>query len=171
MNQRTIMWTFLLVMFLTLPSMLFLVVAVMFVPAIFYVAAILYMISKMPGSSSIGELLTFMLFCGLHIVVYFVIYWIIAAILAKLVSLIPNVIARYVCVFMICAAMTIPMFFPVYGGGGHSGMQWETFGGLVNELERDYGSGATLSVYGGTLILISAIVGFRYWRRRQHAAP
>ncbi len=171
MTQRTIMWAFLVVMFLTLPSMLFLVVAVMFVPAIFYVAAILYMISKMPGSSSIGELLTFMLFCGLHIVVYFFIYWIIAAVLAKLVSLIPNAAARYVSVFLLCAAMTIPMFFPVYGGGGHSGMQWETFGGLVKELERDYGSGVTLSVYGGTLVLIGAIVGFRYWRRRGRAVP
>lgn len=171
MTQRTIIWTLVVAMFLTLPSMLFLVAAVMFVPAIFYFAAILYMISKMFGPSSIGELLTFMVFCGLHIVVYFVLYWVVAAVLAKLVLLIPNAVARNISVVLLCAALTIPMFFPVYGGGGHAGMQWETFAGMVAELERDYGSGATLSIYGGTFVVIGAVVAFKWWRRRQPAAP
>jgi hypothetical protein len=171
MRQRTIMWTLLLAMFLTLPTMLFLVQAVMFIPAIFYVAGILYMIPKALTSGSLGEMLTFLLFFGVHLGVYFVIYYVIGAILAKLISLFPNAFARHASVVALCAAMVAVMFFPVYGGGGHGPIQWETFGRVVQELERDYGRGATLIIYGGTLVVIGAIVGFKWWRRGESAAP
>ena len=51
MNYRFAKWTIFLVLSLTAPAMLFLVMAVMFMPAIFFVAGIGYVIPKafVPG--------------------------------------------------------------------------------------------------------------------------
>ena len=93
MTQRTIRWTLLVAMFLTLPAMLFLVQAVMFFPAIFFIAGIAYMVPKSLISTSIGEMFTFIAFFEVHLAIYFGIFFAISAILAKLISLIPSAVA------------------------------------------------------------------------------
>lgn len=166
MNRLTIRWILFVVMFLTLPSMLFMVQAVLFIPAIFYVAGILYMIYKVTIWGNFGETFVFILFFGVHLVVYFVLFIVIASILATLTSMLTNQIARYVVVALLCCAMVVVTFFPLYGGGGHGPIEWVTLPELIGTVERDYGTGSTLAVYGGTLVAIAALVGFRRWRRQ-----
>jgi hypothetical protein len=166
MNRLTIRWILFVVMFLTLPSMLFMVQAVMFIPAVFYVGGIFYMVYKLFLWGNFGETSVFILFVGVHLVVYFVLFIVIASVLATLISMIPSQIARLVAIALLCCAMVVATFFPVYGGGGHGPIEWVTLPELIETVERDYGSGSTLAVYGGTLVAIAALVGFRRWRRR-----
>jgi hypothetical protein len=158
-------------MFLTLPAMLFLVQAVMFFPAIFFIAGIAYMVPKSLISTSIGEMFAFIAFFGVHLAIYFGIFFAISAILAKLISLIPSAVVRYASVAALCTAMALVTLFPVYGGGGHGPMRWVTWAGMVEEIERSYGSGSTILVYGGTFVGIGAIVLFRWWRRQHPRSP
>ena len=165
MSQKTIRWTLLVAMFLTLPSLLFLIQVVMLFPAIFFVAGIVYMVPKSLVGLRLGEMLGYIAFFGVHIAVYFGIFFTISAILARLISLIPNAVVRYASVAALCSAMAILTLFPVYGAGGHGPMKWVTWAGMVEEIERTYGSGSTILVYGGTFVAIVAVVVFRWWRR------
>ena len=169
MERRTIRWTLFVGMFLTLPTLLFLVQAVMFLPAVFYVAGIVYMIPKAFASASAGEMLAFLLFFGVHLVIYCALFLAIASVLAMLLARIPSPVARHAAVALLCCAMLAVTFFPLYGGGGHGPIRWVTLPGLIEEVERDYGSGSTLAVYGGAVLTIVALAGFRRWRRRTGA--
>ncbi len=171
MTQRTIRWTLLVAMFLTLPAILFLVQVVMLFPAIFFVAGIAYMVPKSLVSLRLGEMLAYIAFFGVHLAVYFGLFFTISAIFAKLISLIRSVLVQYASVAALCSAMVIVTSFPVYGAGGHGPMKWWTWAGMVEEIERTYGSGSTILVYGGTFVAIGAIVLFRWWRRQHPRSP
>ena len=61
MNYRSIKWIIFTALSLTAPAMLFLVMAVMFMPAIFFVAGIVYMIPKAFAPGHTGETLSFII--------------------------------------------------------------------------------------------------------------
>ena len=70
MEYRTIKWIIFTVLALTAPAMLFLVMAVMFVPAVFFVAGIFYVIPKAFVSAHTSESLSFIAILGIHTLVY-----------------------------------------------------------------------------------------------------
>ena len=78
MDYRSVKWTIFFGLSLTAPAMLFLVMAVMFMPAIFFVAGIAYVIPKAFSPGSTGESLTFIVILGVHALVYAGLYYVVS---------------------------------------------------------------------------------------------
>ena len=154
MSYSTIKWTIFIALLLTVPAMLFLVQAVMFFPAIFFVAGIIFMVPKALIHSKSPETLGFIVIFGIHFLIYFGIYYLVSIIVAKLISIIQSSYVKKIMLATILAALVIITQLPVYGGGGHGPIEWITLTELFTDLNKSYGKGAVITVYGCTVLLI-----------------
>lgn len=157
MSYSTIKWTILVALLLTVPAMLFLVQVVMFFPAIFFVAGIIFMVPKAIIHSKSTETLWFIVIFGIHFLVYFGIYYLVSIIVAKLISIIKSSNVKKIIVVIILAALVIITQLPVYGGGGHGPIEWVTLTEMLGDVNKSYGKGAVITVYGCTVLLIVSI--------------
>ena len=164
MSPRLIKWTLFTALLLSVPALLFLVQAVMFLPAIFFAAGVLVVLPKLLVPGHAAESAWFLLFLGVHLLVYGGLYYLISLLLAKAISLIKPPLGRAIATGALLAGLLALTFLPVYGGGGHGPMTWGPLSHLFAEINRDYGSYTAPLVYGGTLLLFAAIFLFR--RRR-----
>jgi hypothetical protein len=160
MNYRSIKWIIFTVLSLTVPTLFFLFVVVMFVPAIFFVAGVGYVIPKVFTSGHFGESLGFIAILGVHALIYFGLYYGVSVIVAKLISLIKGRLIRNSIVVAICSGLVFLTQFPVYGSGGHGPMYWYTLSQLFGELNKSYGTGAVQIVYGAAILLLFGILLF-----------
>lgn len=158
MNYRSVKWIIFTALSLTVPTLFFLFVVVMFVPAIFFVAGIGYVIPKVFTSGHFGESLGFIAILGVHGLIYFGLYYGVSVILAKLISLIKWRLVKTCLVATICLGLVFLTQFPVYGGGGHGPTYQYTLSQLFDELNKSYGTGAVQIVYGAALILLLGIL-------------
>ena len=154
MSYSTIKWTIFFALFLTVPAMLFLVQVVMFIPAVFYAAGIIFMVPKALIRSNSTETLWFIAILGLHLLVYSGVYYLLSVTVAKLISIIRSVSVKRIILAIILVALVIITQLPVYGGGGHGPIEWVTLNELFTNLNRSYGKGAVIAVYGCTVLLI-----------------
>ena len=166
MNYQSIKWIIFTALAMTVPAMLFLVMAVMFMPAVFFIAGIGYVIPKLFAAGSIGESLSFIVILGVHALVYTAIYYGISVAVAKLIGLIKSRAARWIAVVAVCLALGAIALFPVYGGGGHGPMYWYTLAGFLADVNRSYGTGSAQMVYGAAVCLLSVCLLRQY--RRNH---
>lgn len=160
-------WTLFTVLFLFAPALLFMVMAVMFMPAIFFAAGIVAMIPKVAVPAHTSETLVFIGFFGVHLLVYVGLYWLISMVLAKILSLIRNPVARNVAFAAVCLGVASVGLFPVYGSGGHGPMTWETLLGVFKGVNDDYGPFSVAAVYGAYFLGLAAVLIHRKRRRRE----
>lgn len=88
MDYRSIKWIIFTGLSLTAPAMLFLVMAVMFMPAIFFVAGIGYVIPKAFSPGHASESLAFIVILGIHALIYAGLYYGVSVLFAKAITLI-----------------------------------------------------------------------------------
>ena len=157
-------WILFSVLLLTVPAMLFLVQAVIFLPAIFFVAGIIVAISKM-FSGKFGEPLTFVAFLGVHLLVYMGIFYGVSVGLAKGISMIRSGKARNIIVSIVALGLGALTQLPVYGGGGHGPIRWMP---LSAALGKGYGANAVPIVYIPAILVVSLLLIIR---RHQRARP
>jgi hypothetical protein len=160
MNYRSIKWILFTALSLTVPTVLFLFVVVMFVPAIFFVAGIGYVFPKVFTSGHFGESLGYIAILGVHALIFFGLHYGVSVIVAKLTSLIKKPLARNCIVAAICSGLVFLARFPIYGGGGHGPVYWYTLSQLFDELNKSYGTGAVQIVYGAAILLLLGILSF-----------
>ncbi len=161
MSYSTIKWIIFIALLLTVPAMLFLVQVVMFYPAIFFLAGIIFMVPKALIHSNSTETLWFVVIFGIHLLVYAGIYYLVSIIVAKLISIIKSINVKRVILAFILVALLIITQLPVYGGGGHGPIEWVTINELFADLNKSYGKGAVITVYGCTVLLIVSYVILR----------
>ena len=160
-------WTLFSLLILTAPSLLFLVVAFMIMPAIFFAAGILYMIPKTFSPSQASETLAFIGFFAVHLLIYIGFYLLISVIAAKLIFLIGNSAARNTLFALLCLAVVSLTLFPVYGSGGHSGVEWRSLLGFFEEVNREYGPYTLALVYGTYFLCLAAVLFYGRRRRKR----
>jgi hypothetical protein len=143
MSYRAIKWIILWTLFLTVPSMLFMVQVVIFLPAIFFVGGLFITLSKILVSS-ISETIAFSVFLVVHLLVYFAVYYVISVIAAKIIIRISNATIRNVTVFILVICLGMLTLLPVYGGGGHGPIRW---GSLISAVGNSYGIKELIIIY------------------------
>ena len=142
--------------------MLFLVQVVMFFPAILFIAGIIIMIPKALIRSSSTETLWFIAIFGIHFLVYAGIFYLVSALVAKLISIIQSANVKKIILAFILVALVILTQLPVYGAGGHGPIEWGTLNELLIDLNKSYGKGAAITVYGCTALLICSYLFWQY---------
>lgn len=152
-------------LFVTVPAIFYLVMAIMFLPAVFFVGGIAYVIPKLFIPKSSGESFWFILFMGLHLLVYTGVYYGISVLLAKSITLIKAWQARVCLLAVICSSLFFLTQFRIYGGGGHGPIRWRTLYQLWTELNRSYGAGTVQIIYAMTIILLC---GYLWLHNRKH---
>lgn len=158
MDYRSVKWTIFFGLSLTAPAMLFLVMAVMFMPAIFFVAGIAYVIPKAFRPGGTGESLTFIVILGVHALVYAGLYYGISVIFARAVTMIRQRLVRNSIVAAFCIGLVLMTQFPIYGAGGHSPIRWHPLAELLKDFNRSYGAGTVAIVYGAAILLLAGVL-------------
>ena len=165
MDYRSIKWTIFTVLSLTAPAMLFLVMAVMFMPAIFFVAGIGYVIPKAFIPSHTAESLSFIVILSIHVLVYAGLYYGVSVLLAKAINMINVRFVRNCVIAAFCLGLAVLTQFPVYGAGGHGPMRWYPLSKLLDDFNKSYGTGTVEIVYGATILLLCGIVLIRKFKK------
>ena len=165
MDYKTTKWIIFAALFLTVPALFFLVVAVMFVPAVFFIAGIGYVTQKLFIHGNISESLSFIVLLGVHMLIYAAVYYGISVAIAHLIKLIKNGTVKVIAVAAVCFGLIAVTQFPVYGGGGHGPMRWYTLAELLIEVNTAYGNGTAQIVYGGALVLLTGLLLFQKQRK------
>ena len=155
MSYRNIKWIIFITLFLTVPVMLFLIQVVMFMPAIFLLSGIVYMIPKLANPSHMQENLSFIAIFGVHILLYSGVFYLLSIVFAKLISLAGSLILRKIIVIALCSLLIGLTFFPIYGGGGHGPMELMTLPNYLRNINKSYGSFASIIVYGSVFLIIT----------------
>ena len=170
MSYQSIKWIIFTTLAMTVPAMLFFVMAFMFMPAIFFIAGIGYVIPKLFRAGSIGESMSFIVILGVHALIYTAIYYGISVVIAKVIDLIKSRAARWVAVAIVCLGFGATALFPVYGGGGHGPMYWYTLAEFLADMNRSYGTGSAQIVYGAVIFVLSVYL-LRQYRRNRRSRP
>jgi hypothetical protein len=147
--------------------MLFLVQVVMFIPAIFFVAGMAVVIPKIFSSGHTTESLWFTIFLGAHALIYAGVYYVVSLLVAKAVIRIRGKLARNVVLGIFFLGLLCLTLQPVYGGGGHGPMRWDTLIGMLAELNKSYGNGAVEVVYGSAILLLCVVMLFQRYRAKR----
>jgi hypothetical protein len=158
-------WTLFTVLFLFAPALLFMVMAVRFMPAIFFAAGIFAMIPKVAVPAHTSETLVFLAFFGVHLLVYVGLYWLLSMVLAKILFLIRSPIARNALFVLLCLGVASLGLLPIYGSGGHGPMNWETLADVFKEVNDGYGRFSVATVYGAYFLGLAAVLIHRKRRR------
>jgi hypothetical protein len=159
-DYTSVKWILFSVLFLTVPAMLFLVQAVIFLPAIFFLAGIIVAASKM-FSGKFGEPLVFIAFLGVHVLIYIGIYFGISVALAKGISMIRSSKARNIIVSILVLGLGTLTQLPVYGGGGHGPIRW---GSLSSAIGKSHGPHAVLMVYIPAIVVVLLFLILRRYK-------
>jgi hypothetical protein len=159
-NYRSIKWIIFTVLFLTIPAMFFLGMAVMFMPAVFFVAGIGYVIPKLFKPGHANESLGFIAFSSIHVLVYTGIYYGISVIATKAVTMVKNREARLCTLVALILSLVFMTQFRIYGGGGESPIKWVSLTEFLIDINKSYGAGTVPIVYG-TAICLCVILLFR----------
>ena len=167
MEYQSIKWTLFTVLSLTAPAMLFLVMAVMFMPAIFFVAGIGYMIPKAFSPGHTAETLSFIVIFGIHALVYAGLYYGVSVVIAKVISMIKGRFVRNCVIAAFCLSLVFLTQFPVYGAGGHGPMRWYPLSKLLDDFNKSYGAGTVEIVYGAAILLLCGIGLVRKLRKNR----
>jgi hypothetical protein len=154
MDYRSIKWIIFTGLSLTAPAMLFMVMAVLFMPAVFFVAGIAYVIPKAFSPGHFSESLSFIVILGIHVLVYAGLYYGISVLFAKVVTLIKRQLVRKGIVAVFCVGLVLMTRFPIYGGGGHGPIRWHPLSKLLGEFNQSYGAGTVEIVYGVAILLL-----------------
>ena len=152
-TYRTIKWIILTILFLTIPAILFLGMAVMFMPAVFFVVGIGYVISKLFKPGPANESLMFIAILSIHVLVYAGIYYGISVIVAKAITLIKNRVARLSTLVAFCLGLVFMTQFRIYGSGGESSIKWVSLTKILIDINKSYGAGIVPIVYGTAICL------------------
>jgi hypothetical protein len=142
---------------------------VIFIPAVFFVAGIFYMFLKIlsAGHSSARESLWFIVFLGVHSLVYSGLYYVISIGAARLIIRMHGKLARNVMVGSLCLGLVFMTQFPVYGGGGHGPIHWKPLNSILGEINKMYGTGTAEIVYGLTILLVCGTLLLHKLRRNE----
>lgn len=159
-NYRSIKWFIFTTLFLTIPAMLFLGMAVMFMPAVFFVAGIGYVIPKLFRPGHANESLGFIAFSSIHVLVYAGIYYGISVIVAKAITIIKNRVARLCTLMALILSLVFMTQFQIYGSGGEGPIKWVSLTEILIDMNKSYGAGTVPMVYG-TAIFLCVILLFR----------
>ena len=154
MDYRSIKWIIFTGLSLTAPAMLFMVMAVMFMPAVFFVAGIGYVIPKAFSPGHTGESLSFIVILGIHALVYAGLYYAVSVLFAKAAMLIKRRFVRNCVIAAFCIGLVFMTRFPMYGAGGHGPIRWHPLSELLGEFNKSYGEGTVEIVYGATILLL-----------------
>ena len=166
MDYRSTKWTIFAVLSLTAPAMLFLVMAIMFMPAVFFVAGIIYVIPKAFIPAHTTESLSFIVILGIHALVYTGLYYGVSVLLAKIITRIRRRFVGNCILAAICLGLLLLTQFPVYGSGGHSPMRWFSLGELFGDINKSYGTGTVQIVYGAAVLLLCGVVLIRKFKKK-----
>ena len=165
-NYRSIKWILFTTVSLTVPSLFFLVMAVMFFPAVFFVGGIVYAIPKLFNPKSVGETFWFIFFMGVHLLIYAGVYYGISVLLARGIARIRGCVGRGLTMLAVCSSLIALTRFKIYGGGGHGPIRWQTLFELSADLNRSYGEGTVQIIYGATGLLLCGCLWFRNRRSK-----
>jgi len=166
MDYRSIKWIIFTGLSLTAPAMLFLVMAVMFMPAVFFVAGIDYVIPKAFSPGHTSESLAFIVILGIHALVYAGLYYGVSVLFAKAVTMIKRRFVRNCIVAAFCMGLLFMTQFPIYGGGGHGPIRWHPLSKLFGDFNKSYGAGTVEIVYGATILLLCGILLIRKLKKK-----
>jgi hypothetical protein len=158
MDYRSIKWIIFTGWSLTAPAMLFLVMAVMFMPAIFFVAGIGYVIPRAFSPGHFSESLTFIVILGIHTLVYAGLNYGVSVLFAKAVTLIKRRLIRNCIVAVFCIGFVLMTQFPIYGGEGHGPIRWHPLVKLLGDFNKSYGAGTVEIVYSAAILLFCGIL-------------
>jgi hypothetical protein len=170
MDYRSIKWTIFTVLSLTAPAMLFLVMAVVFIPAIFFVGGIVYVIPKAFIPAHTTESLSFIVIFSIHALVYAGLYYGVSVLLAKVITRIKGRVVRNCITVAFCSGLVLVAQFPVYGSGGHGPMRWFSLSELFSDINKSYGIGTVEIVYGAAMLLLCGMVLLRKFKKN-HRKP
>ncbi len=159
-NYRSIKWIIFTALFLTIPAMLFLGMAVMFMPAVFFVAGIGYVIPKLFRPGHANESLGSIAILGIHVLVYAGIYYGISVIVAKAITIIKNRVARLCTIMALILSLVLMTQFRIYGSGGEGPIKWVSLTEILIDMNKSYGAGTVPMVYG-TAIFLCVILLFQ----------
>ena len=165
MSPVLIKWTLFTALLLTVPVLLFLVQAFLFLPAIFLAAGVVVVVPKLFAPGHAAESVWFLLFLGVHLLVYAGLYYLLSLLAAKAIALIKPPAGWLIATTLVLAGLLVVTFLPVYGGGGHGPAAWGPLSHLFAEINRDYGRHAAVLVYGATFVCFAAVLLVRRWRR------
>lgn len=154
MNYRSIKWIIFTGLSLTAPAMLFMVMAVMFMPAVFIVAGIGYVVPKAFNPGHFSESMSFIVILGIHALVYAALYYGVSVLFAKAATLIKRRLVRNCIVAAFCIVLVVLTQFPIYGGGGHGPIRWHPLPKLLGEFNKSYGAGTVEIVYAAAILLL-----------------
>jgi hypothetical protein len=168
MSLGSIKWTIFVALSLTVPAMFFLVQVVMFIPAIFFVAGMAVVIPKIFSPGHTTEPLWFMIFLGVHALIYAAAYYMVSLLCAKAVLRIKSKLTRNVVLGIFFLGLLYVTHQPVYGAGGHGPMRWHTLIGMLADLNKSYGTGAAEIVYGSAILLLCMMILFQRYRANRH---
>lgn len=160
MTYRPTKWIIFTALFLTIPALLFLGMAVMFMPAVFFVAGIGYVISKLFKPGPVNESLVFIAILSIHVLIYAGIYYGISVIVAKAITVIKNRVARLCTLVALILSLVLMTQFPIYGSGGEGPIKWVSLTKILIDINKSYGAGTVPIVYG-TAICLCLILLFR----------
>ena len=138
MSYSLLKWTIFLALFITVPSLLFLIQVVMFVPAIFFAVGILFMVPKAFTQSNSAETISFIVIFGIHLIVYFGFYYLVSVLAAKFISIFKSKTVKLILLSIIIASLAILTQLPLYGGGGHGPIDWVTLPELIMDFTNSF---------------------------------
>lgn len=159
-TYRSIKWIIFTALFLTIPALLFLGMAFMFMPAVFYVAGIGYVIPKLFRPGHANESFAGIVMLGIHVLVYAGIYYGVSVMVAKVITMIKNRVARLCTLGAFILSLGLMTQFRIYGSGGESPIKWVSLTEFLIEINKSYGPGTVLIVYG-TAICLCVFLLFR----------
>jgi hypothetical protein len=131
-------------------------------------AGMLFVIPKLFIPGQAAESLSFIIMLGGHALVYMGSYYVMAILLAKVVMRIKSFVARLSVLSLLCLGLGLLTMLPVYGGGGHGPMRWQTLKEFFNELNMLYGAGAIPMVYGATLLFLAGYLLVKNRKKSKH---
>ncbi len=155
MSRNTGKWMIFSALFMTAPTLLFLVQVVFFLPAAFWMAGIFICIGKVLSGQG-AESLVFAFYLGVHAAVYFVLHYSLAALAAMLIWRLPRTGLRLTVLGALLLGLAALPWLPLYGGGGHGPIKWMS---LFEALGPGYGRGSIPAVWGLFVLLVLALCG------------
>ena len=167
MDYRSIKWIIFTGLSLTAPAILYLVMAVMFMPAIFFVAGIGYVIPIALSPGHTGESLLFIVILGIHALLYAGLYYVVSVLFAKAAMTIKRRLVRNCIIAAFCIGLVFMTRFPIYGGGGHGPIRWHSLSKLLGDFNKSYGAGTVEIVYCTTILLLCGTILIRIFKKNR----
>ncbi|NIO10271.1 MAG: hypothetical protein GTO40_20615 [Deltaproteobacteria bacterium] len=171
LNYNFIKWIVFTVLSLTVPAVLFLVMAVIFMPAVFFAGGIGYVIPKLLIPKSSGESFWFILIMAVHLTVYGAVYYGVSTLAAKAITRLRGWGPRIIALLTLCSALIFSTTFRIYGGGGHGPIRWKSLWDFWAEINNSYGAWTVQTIYVAAILVLTGYLLAKNRRSIHSRAP